>query len=213
MLEDIRKSYGLTRNEVALLTGRSINYVLKAEQATFPSAPIALLAFYASPRYTGSFRLSQPWEPHDMELMRSDYRAFQRRKRRSWLETYEPLPYTGGLTFRHKWRRRTSETDAAWAVGAFDFQDRVNVYSSAYGLSVGLCLPAAVVYRNDKDLTKAGAIVTAMEDLVEYVTSGEYVAANYGNPDCLEEVDGVIRIAKEEGVKVHDRANGNTAAA
>ena len=209
MLEDIRKSYGLTRNEVAQLTGRSINYILKAEQATFPGPPVALLDFYARDSYDGPYRLTTPWEPYDADLMRQDYRSFQRRKRRSWLEKYEPLPYTGGLPFRKKWRRRQDASDggAAWAVGAFDFAQRVNVYSSSYGISVGLCIPAAVVYRNDKDLTKAGAIVTCMEDLVDYVSSGEFQAERYGDENLLEETADIFRIAKEEGVKLHDRAS------
>lgn len=210
MLDDIRKSYGLTRSEVAQITGRSVNYLLKAEQATFPSAPIALLDFYARPHYDGPYRLTRAWQPYDIDLLRSDYRAFQRRKRRQWLTTWEPKDYTAGLPFQLKWSRRPNFDGAGLpAVGAFQFQDRVFVYPSAYAISVGLCIPAAVVYRNEKNLTKAGAIVTAMEDLVEYVASGEYQATEFGS-DLLDEIYNIRRIAVEEGVDLNERSNSSS---
>jgi hypothetical protein len=197
MFEDIRKNHGLTRQELANQTNRSVGYILKAEQATFPSVPIALLQYWVNHGY-------------DSDSLRSSYRDFQRRSREAWLSSWEPVPYTAGLPFRHKWRKRSAAYitaqhtlfNEASAVGFVN--ERVNVYSSQYGISVGLCLPAAVVYRNEHNLQRSGAIVTCMEDLCEYVMSGRYRADYLGEEDLMEEETSIMRIAKEEGVRVSE---------
>jgi hypothetical protein len=203
MFEDIRKSYGLTRQELADLTHRSVNYILKAEQATFPSAPVALVDYYVQNH------------GYEKAVMVSAYRDEQRRRRRSWLEEFAPKGYTAGLPFRKKWVKRMSQYGSAvsdeglfaeaGAVGLFpSAHGKIDVFTTQYGISVGLCLPAAVIYRNEKDLTKAGAIATCMEDLCEYVLSGEYNAMNLGSDEQLAEETSILRIAKEEGVVTHD---------
>jgi len=219
MFKDIRQGYGLTRNDVARLTRRSVNYVLKAEQATFPAPPIALLDFYA--RQEGpEVPLLLDWEPMDRDIMRDDYRNYQRRQRHAWLHTWEPvLGATVGYPFRFKWRKRMGQNpwreaganeENYGAVGAFDFALDEDVYSSQYGLSVGLCLPAAVIYRNElAPNAKAGAIRECMEDLVEYALSGGYAAVDFNSSTLQAEVDAIVRIAVEEGVITHDRANSS----
>jgi hypothetical protein len=79
-------------------------------------------------------------------------------------------------------------------------------FPTQYGLSAGMCLPAAVLYRNEHDLTHASAIVTAMEDLVDYVKSGRAAADNLGQPLALEEERSILRIAMEEGVNLERAA-------
>ena len=210
MLEDIRKSYGLTRQELADLTNRSVNYILKAEQATFPSAPVALTDFYARPNYDGAVPLRTPWEPMDVDVMRQAYRDYQRRHRIAWLQLWEPDSYTAGLPFRRKWlKRQDFGFDNLGTALSGTFSSRVKVYPSQYALSAGLCLPAAVIYRNEKALDRAGSIVTCMEDLVEYVLSGQYRAEFLTFETQVLEETSILRIAKEEGVKT----NGWTTAA
>jgi transcriptional regulator with XRE-family HTH domain len=207
MLADLRKQARLTRQELADQTHRSVGYILKAEQATFPSPPIALVNYWVK-------------QGHDKDVLLSAYRDKQRYTRRQWLETWAPKYYSSkGLPFRQKWIRRR-----AGAVGFFHsstgFVDElgvevsgVEVNPTSYAVSVGLCIPAAVVYRNDKDLTKAGAIVTAMEDLCEYVLSGEYAAQEYGEEGLMATIDSVVRIAMEEGVKNAGGSSSNSEAA
>jgi hypothetical protein len=216
MLEDIRKSYGLTRQELADMTHRSVNYILKAEQATFPCAPIALTDFYAQPNYDGAVPLRIPWEPMDRDVMQDAYRDFQRRHRIAWLQDWEPDDYTAGLPFRRKWLKRLPEWEGNLGSGAAalsgSFSSRVKVYPSQYAISSGLCLPAAVIYRNEKDLTHAGSIVTCMEDLVEYVLSGQYRAEYLSFEGQMALEAAILRIAKEEGVKTNDGSTFGTAA-
>lgn len=196
MFEDIRKQHKLTRQEVAEATKRSVNYILKAEQATFPSAPVALVQYYVD-NYG-----------YDAVYLREAYRDYQRRQRRAWLNSWTPKDYTAGIPFRFKWVKLRPQwhTLDVWAenaaVGAFPSD--VDVYSSSYGISVGLCIPAAVVYRNDKDLSKAGAIRDAMGDILEFVLSGEANAVDFAFD--YELVNNLRRIALEEGVSLSERA-------
>ena len=208
MFEDIRLGYGLSRNQLATLTGRSVNYLLKAEQCTFPSPPVALLAFYTNPtppdvQQFQRFRLQQDWEPYDRDTLMDAYYAKQRHKREAWLDSW--LPVTNMKTvfwpLQQKWMPNTGAPPyGASAVGHFGGLG--GVYPNSYQLSVGLCIPASVVYRNEKNpQAQSNAIRAAMGTLVEYVESGRFLAANLSAVDAQRIELAVIRIAEEEGWK------------
>lgn len=211
MFEDIRISYGLTRNQVAVATGRSINYLLKAEQCTFPSPPVALLAFYTNPQPPEGVRLLTPWEAFDRQTLCDAYFDSQRRKRQQWLDTWLPVPSsTNWVPLRHKWLMLKKDVatgvggggyrDVAGAVGLFHSSTGVYTYPTGYQLSSGLCIPASVVYRNEKEpRSQSSAIRSAMGDLVEFVESGRFLASNFSAEDAQQIELGVMRIAKEEG--------------
>lgn len=197
MFETLRKQNGITRQDLAVATKRSVNYILKAEQATFPSAPVALVSYYAA-------------QGHDPDVLRSAYWDYQKRKRRSWLTTWTPLDYTAGLPFRQKWTKAEGLKETAqaqgWAVGAFHsqtgFLEKLLVNPTQYAISVGLCLPAAVIYRNETHLKHSSVIKCVMEELVDYVSSGEAVFELDADLDLITLLDNLRRITKEEGGEV-----------
>jgi len=190
MFEDLRLNQQLSRVELAARTGRSVGYILKAEQATFPTPPVALMNYWVQ-------------EGQTREVLEAAYYDTQRRRRESWLDNWQPLMGVEAslwLPFRRKWVKRPG----AGAVGSLSSDVGLEGFNepvfnpTAYGISVGLCLPAAVIYRNDKDLTKAGAISSAMGDLCEFVLSGRLVGETYFTQRADEE-ESIMRIAKEEG--------------
>ena len=208
MFEDIRISYGISRNQLATLTGRSINYLLKAEQCTFPTPPVALLAFYTQPDPPQNTPLLTSWEAYDKDILCEAYYDKQRRKRQEWLDRWLPVTNfnTKYWSLRQKWLpaedARTGQAHGLGAGAVGHFGALSGVYPNSYQLSVGLCIPASVVYRNDKDPnTQSNAIRAAMGDLVEYVESGRFLAANYSSEDVQRIELGVLRIAEEEGWK------------
>jgi hypothetical protein len=199
VFEETRLSYGLTRTHLSDLTGRSVNYLLKAEQATFPCPPVSLLAFYTAdqppanaatvlgPGLSGF--LVQKWRKWDKDDLKAAYKAKQRKTREDFLDRYYPVATsTSNRPFRLKW------------YGAID-EDGDQVAPNSYQLSCGLCIPAAVVYRNDRELRPSSAIRQAMTDLVEYVETGRFHSRFLSEP-ALESIElAVLRIAEEEGVK------------
>jgi len=93
MFRTLRENAGLTQSQVAEAIGRSPNYVLKAEDLTFPAPPASLVEFYSNQL--------------DKETIKSWYRESQRTQRYMWLETHEPV-ILGATNFRTAWRSTTT---------------------------------------------------------------------------------------------------------
>lgn len=195
MFREIRENYGLTRQDLAALTGRTTNYLLKAEQLTFPSAPVALLDLYSKPEEPKTWpSLSEvEWEPIDRYTLESAYRDAQRHKREEWILHYAPYPERH-LSFCKQWVSIESSEDE------FDM-----VYPTEYRVSQGLCVPAPAVYRAEKHGHISAPIKTALSDLVEYCVSGRAVLTLDNNRmDAQQTVRGVLQVAKNYGVN-YDR--------
>jgi transcriptional regulator with XRE-family HTH domain len=179
MFLDLRNKYGLTRPQLAELTGRSPNYILKAESLTFPTPPVALLSFYCTPNNT-----IPNWEVQDPDLLATSYRDAQRVKREQWLSDWLPAPSYTGRTFRYMWFSR-------WFP---DYPD----YPTEYRISQGLCIPAAAVYRAERKKFINTSILTALSDLAEYCLSGRYIADHgHEDEDPYVVIEGVLQIKKE----------------
>lgn len=153
MFRELRLQHGLTQSEVATLTHRTPNYILKAEDLTFPSPPPALLQFYREldPALT-------------VDLLTDWYYSAQRTVRERWLEHYVPAP-TRQATFRTSWLRAGGlGAEQDWEV------------PTQYRLSKGLCIPASVVYNMDKHPTRPlpTAVGVVMDQLIAYTSSGRF---------------------------------------
>lgn len=185
MFRELRESYNLTRSQLAELTGRTTNYLLKAESLTFPTPPVALLDLYTGEEPRKWAALSEvEWEPMDRDILISQYRDSQRVKREKWLDLMEPVP--SHLTFCRQWVYKLLD----------DEEDIVS--PTEYRVSQGLCIPAPAVYRAEKYGHVSQPIKTALADLVDYVTSGRYYAKGY--PDSQRTVISMIAVAKKYGV-------------
>jgi transcriptional regulator with XRE-family HTH domain len=223
MFKDLRLSLDLTQQDLADLTGRTRNYIIKAEQCTFPTPPVALIRVYeeggtleqsksqhqyqhqqasygtGSPLLTlngpGTLNsgsppvglLTRPWRGIPKEILESAYYDEQRRIRREWLYRWHPRAIdTSNRSFKHKW---------------------VNVLNPAiplteYEVSRGLAVPAAAVFKAEKDGVVSKAISDAVEYLIDYVSSGEYTGKYTGisNQGTINQVyDGLLRIRREIG--------------
>lgn len=192
MFRELREQYGLTRHQLADLTGRTTNYLLKAEQLTFPSAPVALLDLYTKPEEPkGWAGLSEvEWEPLDRYTLESAYRDAQRARREEWILHYAPM--VSRLSFCRQWVSIESSEDE------FDV-----VYPTEYRVSQGLCIPAPAVYRAEKHGHISAPIKTALSDLVEYCVSGRALAVL--DPEYAQRTTiGVLQVAKKYGVN-YDR--------
>jgi transcriptional regulator with XRE-family HTH domain len=218
MFKDLRLSLDLTQQDLADLTGRTRNYIIKAEQCTFPTPPVALIRVYeeggtleqsnqqlaranhgtGSPLVSlGTLNLNsgsppvglltRPWRGIPKEILESAYYDEQRRIRREWLYRWHPRAIdTSNRSFKHKW---------------------VNVLNPAiplteYEVSRGLAVPAAAVFKAEKDGVVSKAISDAVEYLIDYVSSGEYTGKYTGisNQGTINQVyDGLLRIRREIG--------------
>jgi transcriptional regulator with XRE-family HTH domain len=179
MLKELREQYGLSRPQLAELTGRSPNYLLKAESLTFPKAPVALVDFYCRP----TNQIIPDWEPQDKFILESAYRDAQRTRREEWLDDWIPRPApTKFFSFRRKWLARYEEED--------------EICPTEYRVSQGLCIPAAAVYRAEKTGWINDSLRTALSDLSDYVLSGRYTS-KHGYQDSFDVVAGVLRIRDE----------------
>jgi len=185
MFTDLRNELGLTRSQLSELTGRSQNYILKAESLTFPSPPVALVDFYCNPaNLTNLTTANSNFTPQDPEVLKEEYRAAQRAKRERWLADWIPRPLdTKHFSLRRKWLAR------------YELDDEV--CPTEYRVSQGLCVPAAAVYRAEKDGFINTAIHTALSDLVDYCLSGRYFATHGIEDGDYSVVEGVLRIQKE----------------
>lgn len=197
MFKKLRIDAGLTRQELSDATGRSVNYLLKAEQLTFPTPPIALIEYWTRNSDLNRYVLEQA------------YYAAQRKHRREWLNSWIPRPGDiSHFSFCRKWLSVDALTSG---VGAFDVTDAddENVYDigtpdvpcnlepetsmdlildidilpasealcpSQYAVSTGLCVPASAVYFAEKYPHKpvAASVRRAVDDLVEYAQGGEF---------------------------------------
>lgn len=170
MLKDLRDQLELTRQELAEETGRSLNYILKAEQLTFPTAPVALTDYYAH-----KLKLNP-------DVLRQAYRDAQRHTRESAFDYIRPRPLnTRNFTFCRKWYSVTTDS------GLSEFQDvSESVSPSQYQVSKLLCVPASAVYHAEKTGHISEAIRTAISDLLDYAQSGRlYSALSYNEAQAI----------------------------
>jgi transcriptional regulator with XRE-family HTH domain len=215
MFRDLRLSLGLTQQELADLTGRTRNYIIKAEQCTFPSPPVALVNFYqaggtlerlASVQWPalneggarGGLVTLAPagavgvldlkgelFEGIPKEILESAYYSEQQRIRKQWLFKWIPRPAdTLYFSFKRKWISAIS----------YDISG-----PTEYEVSRGLCLPAASVFKAEKDHVYAQVLRSAMDQLIEYVDSGEYEGESWLNARHGDVAEGLRRIRREIG--------------
>lgn len=175
MLRELRDQAGLTRTELSDQTGRSVNFILKAEQLTFPVAPPSLVEYYA--KHLGL----------DRDTIKSAYRDAQRSQRERFYEHFLPRPLTTQhFTFCRKWYVTPLKGDMPDTVSPNQYQ-----------VSKVLCVPASAVYYAEKNGTYSQALIDAVGDLLSYCRNGnlysdipEYKEAQYIH-------DGIERIWKE----------------
>ncbi len=196
MFRELREQAGLTRVQLAARTNRTVNYLLKAEQLTFPSPPVALMDYYIRQGYNRTF-LSD-W-----------YYSDQRAQRILWLTSYLPYVHnqqqqqqqqqqhnTKQQSFRFMWVNPLALDPLVTGppVGALqvrlgvipNFSD-IKVYPTEYELSRGLCIPASSIYYLLKHPEKkaAGSIIAALNDLKEHLE--QYGTSQYDHDYDLPE--------------------------
>jgi transcriptional regulator with XRE-family HTH domain len=213
MFRDLRLSLGITQQELADITGRTRNYIIKAEQCTFPSPPVALVNFYqtggtlerlstanlkalsSGGGSTGLITLAgavgvldlkgELFEGIPKEILEAAYYAEQTRIRKTWLFKWIPRPTdTLYFTFKRKWVSGIS----------YDI-----LGPTEYEVSRGLCLPAASVFKAERDHVYAQVIRTTIDQLIEYVDSGEYEGESWLNSRHGDVASGLRRIRRELG--------------
>jgi transcriptional regulator with XRE-family HTH domain len=155
---EYRHALNLSQQDVADATGRTVNFVLKAEDLTFPTPPPAITEFYL--KYKDELGV-------DRDIINSAYFAHQRTLRHAFLEDYWPVVEsynTDPFIFRQAWINTT------------DGGEQHSLFPTQYRLSKGLCLPASVLYGMEvKPEGRTPAVVrTCMDQLILYVASGEY---------------------------------------
>jgi hypothetical protein len=175
MFRELRLQHGLTQSEIATATHRTPNYILKAEDLTFPSPPPALMQFY---------RELDPALTHD--LLTDWYYSAQRTKRELWLEVFTPTA-ASQPTFRGSWIMKDYGND--WLT------------PTQYALSKGLCIPASVVYNMERYPKKAmpAAVGVVMDQLLTYTKSGRFNLNENFDPELIDSLE---RIKEEFS---HDR--------
>ena len=208
MLQTLREELGMSRPELAAAIGRSTNYVVKAEQATFPTPPTALVDYLAKrmaakhvlpdpttttlitgsaiPAPVGSTDI-QYWQ----DLIKSGYREFQALKRQHWIANWVPRPYdTYNFSFCRKWI--ISNPLDTIDMSALD------ISPNEYTVSKGLCVPAAVVFRAEKYGVIGNALVEAVEEVAAYLSTGKGVELqSYKFGESYDITNGVYRILGE----------------
>lgn len=189
MLLDLRNDLGLTRQELSDLTGRSLNYLLKAEQLSFPSAPAPLIDFYAK-------TLAMP-----PDVIRSAYREAQFHQRMELFNHVVPRPLTTvNFSFCRKWLL-TSELSATSETS--ELGEAFQVSPSQYAMSKWLCVPASAVYFAEHNPHKplAQSITDALSDVEKAFSDGRL----YNNFPTYEEALTVRthfeRILDEYGIR------------
>lgn len=80
MLKELRLEQGLTREELASRIRKTPNYILKAEQLTYPDPPPALLNYYAKTNLSG----------HTLETLKSYYYQSQHQRRIDNIQNNKP---------------------------------------------------------------------------------------------------------------------------
>ena len=169
MFRELREDAGLTRADLSQITGRSVNYLLKAEDHTFPTPPVALINYWVQ-------------QGLDRHLLTMAYYDNQRRIRQQWLANYVPKPYpTAQVSFCRKWH-------TPWK----------GYEPTQYAVSKGLCVPASAVYHAERKPGKplATALHRAVGDLITYCETGEFSATGISdNPDLV--LKGLLRIRSE----------------
>ena len=177
MFRTLREQYGLTQHDIALQTGRTPNYILKAENETFPSPSPALMQFFLDLDPDLDRRFLTDW-----------YHASQLKTRHKWLETWTPSDLAHPI-FRLNW----VTLNAGRMNPMNPTQNPMN--PTQYALSQGLCIPAAVVYKMENGGLIPSAVGAILDTLVSYTSSGEY---DTGSEDTAYDVtDRLLRIRED----------------
>jgi hypothetical protein len=210
MFKQLRLDLDLTQSDLALLTGRSRNYVVKAEQCTFPTPPVPLVEFYRTggilERKLDRWKVSQfstgnhgalltlngelplnlgGTSPPPVGLLKvTEWQGIPK-------EILEAAYYSEQQAIRVTWLRDW-EPNILSAYGLpFNLQwvskiATAIVHPTEYRLSTGLCVPAAAVFKAVKDGVYAKSLKAALDDLIEYVDSGLYVGSSNSSLDRSE---------------------------
>jgi transcriptional regulator with XRE-family HTH domain len=148
MFKTLRAQHNLSQQDVANATGLSPNYILKAEQLTFPIPSPVLADFYLKLDPT-----------LDLDYLKSWYAQEQRTQRELWLTEYRPTLSRSWLfdgSFRHAWEHtETCEVP------------------TQYALSKGLCISASVVYSLEHG-ARPYIVRTVLDQLIDFVESGRF---------------------------------------
>lgn len=191
-MREFRDQLSLSRPQLAALTGRSVNYILKAEQYTFPSPPVALVEYYHK-----TLAL-------DRTILQTAYRSGQRLQRQAFHEHIRPRPTdTSAARFCGKWfysggsavevEKEFSGTD----VVLIDKIELPKTSPNQYMMSKTLCLPASAIYFAEKTGQISASIHEAMDDLVQFANSGQLYAALDSYEQAQEIHAGLVRIKEE----------------
>jgi hypothetical protein len=176
MLRNLRDQLDLTRQDVSRETGRSVNFILKAEQLTFPVAPPALTAYYAK-------HLEM-----DPDIIREAYRDAQRDQREKFHHHIIPRPSdTQHFSFCRKWLSVYQDPESPADL----------ISPNQYQVSKLLCVPASAVYYAEKNHTYSAAIYDALSDLLAYCRNGNFYADYYDYSQAQEVHNGIERIWRE----------------
>ena len=181
MLQKLRQQYGMSRHQLAEALNLSPGYILKAEQCVFPSPPAPLIEYWSR----------QAQVPR--QVLKTAYVAQQATRRREWLNSWIPdhqrLAASSGAEghrlsgFCSLWVNRFSE----------------NYRPSQYAVSSGLCVPPSAVYWAERhpDRPLASSILTAVDQLCDYATSGEFQGSVFSMDDNAYDVVADLLALKE----------------
>ena len=172
MFRTLRAQHNLTQQEVADQTNLSPNYVLKAEQLTFPIPSPVLADFYLK------------LDPSlDLDYLKSWYAQEQKAQREMWLSSWQPALDPG--SFRKSWQD-------IYAVPTV-------IPPTQYALSNGLCIPASVVYAMERG-ARPHLVKQVLNQLIDFVESGRFEAEiYYGALDSAKALSG-LKVLKEHFV-------------
>lgn len=171
MFQSLRFKHSVSRQQLAAATGRSVNYILKAEQLTPSNPPVALIHYWAT---------QHGYSP---DLLKQQYRQEQRLKREQWLRASGYLPGFAAagtlLSFRRMWYSSTTPTTTTThplsevgEVQDWEFESNTN-HPTQYALSAGLCLPASALHKNETyPKHRPRCFLDALADLEDFVLSG-----------------------------------------
>jgi len=211
MFRELREGLGLTRSDLAVLTGRGVNYLLKAEQLCFPTPPVCLLEFYRTDGLLDRFQTDP--EPATAQKLIKHFPSAaglfpggvevinfgaHSTTALSWVEnitSYQSIPkeilegwyYEAQLAVRREWLQnwlpsrllKPTTFSRSWVHASIFSTDSHLLHSikrpTQYELSKGLAVPASAVHRFETKGQQAGSIRIALEQLIDYVESGEYV--------------------------------------
>jgi transcriptional regulator with XRE-family HTH domain len=188
IFKTLRINYSLTRSQLAEAIGRSTNYIMKAEQASFPAPSQALLDFYT--RRTPPTPTNWARSPTGLSGSDSTFAGLSGSEGSldgrvyfnngvEWVQqdaevltsAYYEDQKRARLTFLDKWTPYASgvQFKDCWQLPMYDYV----LKPTEYALSTELCVPAAAVFELHRAGKLSGAIQAAVNDLLEFSASGQ----------------------------------------